>query len=138
MIQITPQIALDESEIAITAVRASGPGGQNVNKVSSAIHLRFDAAGSPSLPEPVRERLLAQSGHLLTGDGVLVIKAGEFRTQERNREAALGRLAALIRAAAVPPQPRYATKPTRASRQRRLETKRQRGAIKRQRGGRDD
>lgn len=134
MLQITDQIALDEDELEITAVRASGPGGQNVNKVSTAIHLRFDAAGSPSLPEPVRARLLAQAGHLLTGDGVLIIKANEFRTQERNRAAAIARLRALIHAAATPPRPRHATKPSRAARQQRRDSKRQRSEIKRMRG----
>ena len=135
MIPITAQIALEDDEVQITAVRASGPGGQNVNKVSSAIHLRFDAAGSASLPEDVRARLLAQAGHLLTGEGEIVIKANEFRTQERNRTAAVERLVALIRAAAVPPRPRTATKPSRAAKRRRLESKRHRSSIKRQRGG---
>lgn len=135
MIEITGQIALDEAELAMTAVRASGPGGQNVNKVSSAIHLRFDVAGSPSLPEGVRERLLAQAGHLLTAEGILIIKAGEFRTQEANRAAAIGRLRALIQAAAVPPRPRRPTRPSRGARQERRASKRHRSEIKRQRGG---
>ena len=135
MIPITAQIALEDDEVQLTAVRASGPGGQNVNKVATAIHLRFDAAGSPSLPEDVRARLLAQAGHLLTGDGVLVIKANEYRTQERNRTAALARLAAVIKSAATPPRPRTATKPSRAARRQRLDDKRHRSSIKRQRGG---
>jgi ribosome-associated protein len=134
MITITEQIALDEAELDITAVRASGPGGQNVNKVSSAIHLRFDVANSPSLPEAVRARLLEQAGHLLTAEGVLIIKAAEFRTQERNRTAAIGRLRALIQTAAVPPRPRHATRPSRGARQERRASKRHRSALKRQRG----
>ena len=135
MIPITAKIALEDDEVQLTAVRASGPGGQNVNKVSTAIHLRFDAAGSPSLPEDVRARLLAQAGHLLTGEGVLVIKANEYRTQERNRSAAVERLITLIQAAAVPPRPRTATKPSRAARRQRLDSKRHRSSIKRMRGG---
>ncbi|MBA3471403.1 MAG: aminoacyl-tRNA hydrolase [Herpetosiphonaceae bacterium] len=134
MITITENIGLDEDELAITAVRASGPGGQNVNKVSSAIHLRFDVAGSPSLPEPVRARLLEQAGHLLTAEGVLIIKAAEFRTQERNRTAAIARLRALIQAAAVPPRPRHATRPSRGARQERRASKRHRSDLKQQRG----
>ncbi|MBS4095326.1 MAG: aminoacyl-tRNA hydrolase [Sulfuricella sp.] len=134
MIRITPQIALDEREIQLQFVRASGPGGQNVNKVSSAVQLRFDAAHSPSLPEDVRERLMRLAGNRLTNEGEIVIDAQRFRTQERNRQDATQRLVELIRQASVRPKPRVATKPTKASRVRRLESKQRRGSIKRGRG----
>ncbi|MCC6790399.1 MAG: aminoacyl-tRNA hydrolase [Thermomicrobiales bacterium] len=130
MIPITPDIAIDERELTESFIRASGPGGQNVNKVSTAVQLRFDARTSPSLPELVRQRLLRLAGHLLTDEGVIVITAQRFRTQERNREDALARLVALIQEAAVPPVPRTATRPTLASRRRRLESKRQRSQTK--------
>lgn len=134
MIRITPQIALDEAEIQLQFVRASGPGGQNVNKVSSAVQLRFDVAHSPSLPDDVRERLMRLAGNRLTNEGEVVIEAQRFRTQERNRQDALGRLVELIRQAAVKPKPRVATKPTKASRLRRLESKQRRSSVKRGRG----
>lgn len=134
MIRITAQIALDDSEIGLQFVRASGPGGQNVNKVSSAVQLRFDVAHSPSLPEDVRERLMRLAGNRLTNDGVLVIEAQRFRTQERNRQDAIARLVELIRQAAVKPKPRINTKPTKASQRRRLETKQRRSTVKRGRG----
>jgi ribosome-associated protein len=134
MIRITPQIALDEAEIQLQFVRASGPGGQNVNKVSSAVQLRFDVAHSPSLPEDVRERLMRLAGNRLTNDGEVVIEAQRFRTQERNRQDAIKRLVELIRQAAVKPKPRVPTKPTRASRLRRLESKQRRASVKRGRG----
>jgi ribosome-associated protein len=130
MIEIAPGIALDERELSEAFIRASGPGGQNVNKVSTAVQLRFDALRSPSLPEPVRLRLLRIAGHLLTDDGVIVITAQKFRTQERNREDALARLVGLIREAVPPPVPRTATRPTLASRRRRLDEKRQRSQTK--------
>lgn len=130
MIEVTPALAIDEAELHETFVRASGPGGQNVNKVATAVQLRFDVRNSPSLPDGVRSRLLRLAGRQITDDGVLVIKAGQFRIQERNRQEALDRLLALIRAAARPETPRRPTRPTLASRQRRLESKRQRGAIK--------
>ena len=131
MIVITDEITIDERELSEQFVRATGPGGQNVNKVSTAVQLRFDAAGSPSLPFRVQQRLRTVAGHLLTDDGVLLITAQRFRTQEQNRADARDRLAELIRKAAEPPPPpRTATRPTRASRQRRLDTKRQRGATK--------
>ena len=138
MIVVTPGIAIDERELSEQFVRSTGPGGQNVNKVSTAVQLRFDAAHSPSLPPDVKERLLRVAGHLATDDGVIVISAQRFRTQERNRTDARERLAALIRTAAEPPTPRTATRPTRASKRRRLEDKRQRSATKSLRRGPGD
>ncbi|MGI8477682.1 MAG: alternative ribosome rescue aminoacyl-tRNA hydrolase ArfB [Thermomicrobiales bacterium] len=137
LIQITPTIILDESELSERFIRASGPGGQNVNKVSTAVQLRFDARRSPALPEDVRGRLARLAGALMTADGELVITARRFRTQERNREDALERLVDLLRRAAEPPVPRTATRPTLASRRRRLEGKRRRSATKTLRDGRD-
>jgi ribosome-associated protein len=133
MIRITRSIAIDESEIEEEFVRASGPGGQNVNKVATAVLLRFDAAGSPSLPDDVRERLRRLAGRRMTKDGVIVIRARRYRTQERNRQDALDRLVALIRRAAEKPRPRRRTKPTAASREKRLQTKRRRSETKRKR-----
>ncbi len=138
MIRVTPAIELDEKEILISFIRASGPGGQNVNKVSTAVQLRFDVRHSPSLPYPVRQRLERIAGHRVSGDGVLIITAQRFRSQERNRRDALARLVALIAEAARPPKPRRATRPTRASRERRLESKRRHGEIKRGRRSRFD
>jgi ribosome-associated protein len=136
MIPITPHISIDESEISERFIRSSGPGGQNVNKVASAVQLRFDAAHSPSLPEDVRQRLMRLAGRRITQEGVLLITAQRHRTQEANRRDALDRLIDLIRRAAEPPVPRRATKPTAASRRRRLEAKSRRSALKRSRGGR--
>jgi ribosome-associated protein len=135
MIEVTAAIALQDDEVQLKAVRASGPGGQHVNKVSTAIELRFDVRGSPSLPEPVRTRLYRLSGNRLTMEGVLVLVAQEHRSQELNRQAALERLFELIRKAAEPPPPpRKKTKPTYASKLRRLEGKSKRSDVKAKRG----
>lgn len=130
----TPHIAIDEAELHESFVRASGPGGQNVNKLSTAVQLRFDVRRSAALPNAVAVRLMRLAGRRLTSDGVLVISAQQFRTQERNRADARERLAKLVAEAAVPPVPRRATRPTLASKKRRLEAKTQRGATKRLRG----
>ena len=130
MIRVTDDIVLDEREIEENFVRASGPGGQNVNKVASAVQLRFDVAGSPSLREPLKARLKTLAGKRLTQDGVLVITAQRFRSQEQNRQDALDRLIELIRRAAIKPTPRRKTKPTLASKQRRLDSKIRRSRIK--------
>jgi ribosome-associated protein len=131
-------LTIDDGELVERFVRSAGPGGQNVNKVSTAVELRFDVANSPSLTEPVRERLLARRDRRLTNDGVLVLGAQRFRTQERNREDARERLAAFIEAGLHAPKPRVATRPTRASKQRRLDAKRERSTIKRGRTGGHD
>ena len=133
LIPINGHLFLDDSEIEESFVRASGPGGQNVNKVSSAVQIRFDLSGSRSLPEDVRERLARLAGRRLTRDGVIVIIAQRYRTQERNRQDALDRLVALIRRAAEPPTPRWPTKPSRAAKERRLQAKARRAAVKQQR-----
>ena len=133
MIRITPSISIGEGELEEHFIRASGPGGQNVNKLSSAVQLRFDVRRSPSLPEGVRARLEQLAGRRLTREGVLVITAQRHRTQEANRRDALDRVVELIRRAAVPPVPRKPTKPTAASRRRRLDTKRRRSVLKRTR-----
>jgi ribosome-associated protein len=134
MIRITDKISIDESELTETFVRASGPGGQNVNKLATAVQLRFDVRHSPSLPTDVRARVAVLAGRRLTQDGVLVIIAQRHRTQERNREDARERLIELIRQAAVPPKRRRPTRPTAASRERRIESKKRRSGVKRLRG----
>jgi len=131
MIAINDDLALDERELSETFIRASGPGGQNVNKVASAVQLRFDATGSPSLPEAVKARLVRLAGNRLTQDGVIVITAQRFRSQERNRADAVDRLVALIRRAAEPPKPRRKTRPSAAQREKRLAGKARRAVVKR-------
>ncbi len=128
---VVAHIAIPDAELVERFVRSAGPGGQNVNKVATAVELRFDVAGSPSLPEPVRERLLARRDRRVTGEGVLVISAQRFRTQERNREDARERLAHFIEAGLHVPKPRIATRPSRGARERRLGEKKQRSTIKR-------
>jgi ribosome-associated protein len=134
MMFVTPTCAIEEKEIREEFIRASGPGGQNVNKVATAVQLRFDVQRSPSLPDDVRGRLLTLGGKRITEDGVLVIDARRFRTQDENRRDARNRLAALIRKAAEKPRPRRKTRPTMTSRQRRLDTKQRRAQTKRMRG----
>ena len=138
LIPINCYLFLDDSEIEESFVRASGPGGQNVNKVSSAVQLRFDLSGSRSLPEDVRERLRRLAGHRLTREGVIVIIAQRYRSQERNRQDALDRLVALVRRAAQAPTPRRPTKPSRAAKERRLQAKARRATTKERRQAQPD
>jgi len=137
MIQVTDRITIEESELDESFIRASGPGGQNVNKVSSAVQLRFDARTSRSLPNDVSIRLQRLAGNRLTNEGVIVITANRHRSQDQNRDEARERLFAMIREAANPPPPRRATKPTKASRKRRVDSKVKRGHIKKMRSKRD-
>jgi ribosome-associated protein len=129
MLRVTDSISLTDDEIELSFVRSSGPGGQNVNKLSTAAQLRFDVRGSPSLPGDVKLRLERLAGKRLTRDGVIVIAAQQYRTQERNRQDAIDRLLELIREAAIRPKPRRPTRPTKGSRERRLEGKRRRSDI---------
>lgn len=133
MIEITPSIAIDESEIEEHFIRAPGPGGQKVNKTASAVQLRFDARKSPALSDAVLRRLKPLAGRRMTRDGVIVITANRFRAQERNRRDALDRLLALIREALVPPKRRRPTRPSLAANERRLQNKRQHGELKKRR-----
>jgi ribosome-associated protein len=134
MIEITPTIQIDRADIEETFIRASGPGGQNVNKVSSAVQLRFNLKGARGLPADMRARAAKLAGRRLTKDGVIVLTAVNYRTQEQNREDALERLIELLKAAAIRPTPRRATKPSRNARKRRTDSKTQRGALKKLRG----
>jgi ribosome-associated protein len=139
MIEITPFIALQDSEVALSFMRSSGPGGQNVNKVATACELRFDARHSPSLPADIAVRLMKLAGRKLTKDGVIVLSADRFRSQEQNREDAVQRLITMIREAAKPPPPkRRPTKPTKGAVERRLTSKAVRSGVKKLRGGRAD
>ncbi|MDB5572221.1 MAG: arfB [Hyphomicrobiales bacterium] len=138
MIRITRSIVIDEDELSETFVRASGPGGQNVNKVASCVQLRFNAAASPALSDDVRARLATLAGRRLTNDGVLVINADRFRTQERNRADARERLIDLLQRAAVAPTVRRATRPTLASKRERVESKKRRSDVKRHRSVRPE
>jgi ribosome-associated protein len=133
MLHITPTIRIDEGDIQEEFIRASGPGGQNVNKVATAVQLRFDVSGSASLPDDVRTRLIRLAGRRITKEGVLIIRAHRFRTQEQNRRDALERLIGLIRNAAEKPRVRRKTKPSPASKERRLEAKERRSMLKKQR-----
>lgn len=134
MISITADVALDEKEIHMDFVRASGPGGQNVNKVSTAVQLRFDVRNTASIPIEIRERLIRLAGKRVTADGVLILQASRFRTQERNRQDAVDRLVQLVRRAAEKPKSRVKTRPTLASKERQLAKKKRRGRIKKMRG----
>lgn len=133
MIPVTRNISIDEKEIEEEFILASGPGGQNVNKVATAVQLRFDVRNSPSLPEDIRERLINLAGRRINRDGVLIIKARRFRAQDKNRRDAINRLVDLIKRAARVPKSRRKTRPTMASKRRRLETKRRHSNIKRKR-----
>jgi ribosome-associated protein len=131
MIEINDRVTIDESELQLDFIRSSGPGGQNVNKVSSGVQLRYDVKNSPSLPEDIRIRLMHQAHNRITQDGILILEAKQYRTQEQNRQAAIERLVELIRQVSKKPKIRKRTKPSRESNRKRLEAKRHRGQIKR-------
>jgi ribosome-associated protein len=137
MLEITPSIKIDERELQLEFVRASGPGGQNVNKVATAVQLRFDVRGS-SLPEEVKDRLIKLAGKRVTNECMLLIDARKFRTQEQNRDDAIQRFVELVRKAAVRPKPRTRTKPTQAAKEKRLRAKKERGEIKKIRQSKSD
>ena len=130
MLQITPSIQIDERELQFEYIRASGPGGQNVNKVATAVQLRFDIRNSPSLASDIKGRLIQLAGNRVNADGVLLIEAKRFRTQDANREDAIRRFVELVHKSLVPPKPRHKTKPTLASREKRLQEKKRKGEIK--------
>ena len=136
MIRITNTVSLQDDELSEQFIRSSGPGGQNVNKVSTAVELRFDVRASPSLSEPVKIRLTRLAGHRMTNDGTLIIKAERFRTQEANRKDARDKLVELVREATIVPKRRIKTKPTRASKERRVEGKKKRSDVKKMRQSR--
>ena len=130
MLQITPSLQIDERELQLEYIRASGPGGQNVNKVATAVQLRFDIVNSPALASDIKGRLIRLAGKRVNADGVLLIEARRFRTQEATREDAIQRLVEMIRKVLVPPKPRKKTKPTVASREKRLQEKKRKGEVK--------
>jgi ribosome-associated protein len=138
LIEITEDIAIREEELDFSFIRGSGPGGQHVNRAATAVQLRFDVLNSPSLPEGIRQRLVHLAGNRMTSEGTMIIEARGSRSQDRNRQEAVGRLVRLIRKAAQPPKRRRKTRPTRASQQRRLQEKRRRSEIKRRRRAPDE
>ena len=138
MIEVNDRVTIDEAELQFDFIRSSGPGGQNVNKVSSGVQLRYDVKNSPSLPEEVRKRLMQMAHNRITQDGILIVEAKQYRTQEQNRQAAIERLVELIRQASKKPKIRKRTRPSKAAKRKRLEAKRRRGQIKRlRRSGHD-